>query len=326
MRKRVNLRDVAADAGVSVATVSRVMNSPASVAPATRERVEGAMRRLQWVPSAAARAINSGRTRFVGALVPTLDSDIFARVLANLEQGLTAQRLSLVVATTDDDPKIEVAKARALVDIGAEGLIVSGMTRSPDFHDLIDRARLPTIAISCHDPEYSMPTIGYDNHGAALAALGHLTELGHRRIAVLHGPVRNDRTRLRVAALQGQGDLSFHETALSTKGGCEGVRAVLAGYRPSAILCLSDVIAAGAMAEVQRQGLRVPADMSVMGLDDLPGSAHLYPALSTIHLPVSRMGRGVADALAGWVERDEKPHPHLLDFELIARASTGPCP
>ncbi len=327
MRKRANLRDVAADAGVSVATVSRVMNSPATVAPATRERVEGAMRRLQWVPSAAARAINSGRTRFVGALVPTLDSDIFARVLANLEQGLTAQRLSLVVATTDDDPDIEVAKARALLDIGAEGLIVSGMTRSPDFDELVARARLPVIAISCHDPDYRMPTIGYDNHGAALAALSHLTGLGHRRIAVLHGPLRNDRTQRRVLALQGQGDadLTFHETALSTAGGCQAVQCVLSGPRPSAILCLSDVIAAGAMAEVQRHGLRIPDDMSVMGLDDLPGSAHLYPALSTIHLPVSRMGRAVADALAGWVERDEKPDPQLLDHELVVRGSTGPC-
>ena len=127
-RKRANLRDVAAAAQVSVATVSRVMNAPETVAEKTRARVEQAMQELRWLPSAAARAINSGRTRFVGALVPTLEHDIFARVLAGLERQLASHRLSLVVATTDDDPRIEAEKAQGLIDIGAEGLMVSGMT------------------------------------------------------------------------------------------------------------------------------------------------------------------------------------------------------
>ena len=138
-RKRANLRDVAAAAQVSVATVSRVMNAPETVAEKTRARVEQAMQELRWLPSAAARAINSGRTRFVGALVPTLEHDIFARVLAGLERQLASHRLSLVVATTDDDPRIEAEKAQGLIDIGAEGLMVSGMTHTPEFFGLIER-------------------------------------------------------------------------------------------------------------------------------------------------------------------------------------------
>lgn len=328
-RRRANLRDVAATAGVSVATVSRVLNSPQSVAPDTRERVQQAMRSHHWVPSAAARAINSGRTRFVGALVPTLDHDIFARVLAGQERQLASHQLSLVVATTQGDPQVEAQKAKGLVDIGAEGLIVSGMTHAAEFHDLITQSRLPAVAISCFDPGYELPTIGYDNAGAAQTALQHLVGLGHRRIAVLHGAVKNnDRTRARIDALRDQQaglDLNFHEVTLSTAGGCDGVAALMADRCGStALLCLSDVLAAGAIFELQRRGVSVPDRISVMGIDDLPGSAYLYPQLTTVHLPVSRMGQAAADAIAGWVETQEVPKPRLLDFELVIRASTAP--
>lgn len=326
-RKRANLRDVAAEAGVSVATVSRVMNTPDSVAEPTRTRVEQAMAQLRWVPSAAARAINSGRTRFVGALVPTLDHDIFARVLAGMERQLATHRLSLVVATTGGDPDVEAEKAKGLVDIGAEGLVVTGRAHADAFYKLIERCQLPAVATSCHDPDYLLPTIGYDNGGAAQTALDHLGQLGHKRIAVLHGPsASNDRTQARIAALRQRTDafdLSFHETELSISGGCASVRDIWQGLRPTALLCLSDVIANGALLELQRAGVSVPGHVSVVGLDDLPGSTHLYPALTTIHLPVVRMGERAADAIATWVETQTRPTSCLLDFNLVVRESTA---
>ncbi|KIC17404.1 substrate-binding domain-containing protein [Leisingera sp. ANG-DT] len=327
-RKRANLRDVAAAAGVSVATVSRVMNAPETVAEATRKKVEEAMNSLHWVPSAAARAINTGRTRFVGALVPTLDNAIFARVLASMESRLAAHRLSLVVATTDNDPAQEAEKAKGLVDIGAEGLIVSGITHAPQFYSLIERCQLPTVSTSFYDPGYRLPTIGYDNAAAARTALTHLTDLGHRRIAVVHGPsASNDRTRSRIAGLEGHSpkpDLSFHEVPLSIAGGCEAGRGILqAEEQPSAVLCLSDVLASGVLFELQREGVAVPQEKSVMGLDDLAASAHLFPALTTVHLPVSRMGTAAADAIASWVETQQAPTPSLLKSKLVVRDSTA---
>ncbi|WP_424930829.1 LacI family DNA-binding transcriptional regulator [Amaricoccus macauensis] len=328
-RRRANLRDVATAANVSVATVSRVLNAPGTVAETTRKRVEEAMTSLRWVPSAAARAINSGRTRFIGALVPTLVHDIYARVLGSLESQLALHRLSLVVATTQDDPEIEARKARGLIDIGAEGLIVSGMTHAQDFYDLIERGAIPVVATSCHDPRYFLPTVGYDNAGAARAALDHLRSLGHRRILVVHGPsANNDRTRARIAGIidhDPQAELSFLESPLSIGGGCETVRGIDWSERKwTACLCLSDVIATGVLFELQRQGVSVPSQVSVIGTDDLPGSAHLCPELTTVHLPVSRMGLAAADAIAGWVETQETPQDRLLDFDLIVRASTAP--
>ncbi|MFW8595036.1 substrate-binding domain-containing protein [Cribrihabitans neustonicus] len=327
-RKRANLRDVAAAAGVSVATVSRVMNSPDAVSEATRQRVQEAMDTLRFIPSAAARAISTGRTRFVGALVPTLDNAIFARFLSTLESQLAERRLSLVVATTDGLPEVEAEKAGTLVKIGAEGLIVSGLDHDPALYALIERGQIPAVATSYYSLDFGLPTIGYDNAAAALTALSHLTGLGHRRISVIHGPTRtNDRTGARAEALRrhpGGAELEFHQVPLSIEGGCQGVQAVLES-RPeiSAILCLSDVQATGALYELQRRGISVPDKLSLMGIDDLPGSAHTAPGLTTVHLPVGQMGVAAADALSSWLETETAPDPVLLESRLVTRNSTG---
>ncbi|SLN73807.1 Ribose operon repressor [Falsiruegeria litorea R37] len=326
-KKRVNLRDVAKAAGVSVATVSRVLNSPNAVTEKTRTRVQEVIDQLNFVPSAAARAINSGRTRFVGALVPTLDNAIFARFLAALERTLGEHQLSLVVATTNSDQELEANKAKGLLDIGAEGLIVSGITHSADLRALIDRARVPTIATSYFDKSCALPTIGYDNCGAALLALEHLYDLGHRRVAVVHGPAQNnDRTQDRIRGLklfEQKTELSWVEAPIGLQGGAEAARQVLShGPKPDAILCLSDVLAMGMLFGLQGMGVSVPQDLSLMGIDDLPGSAVTVPPLSTVHLPVHRMGEQAATALANWVEHDTRPDHQQLDAHLIVRGST----
>lgn len=325
-KKRANLRDVAKAAGVSVATVSRVLNEPDLVRAETRERVQSAIATLKFVPSAAARAINSGRTRFVGALVPTLDNAIFARFLAALERELSEHGLSLVVATTDSSLDVEAEKAQALVDIGAEGLIVTGATHSAAFRDLIDRTMLPTIITSFFDAENPLPTIGYDNQAAAQLALRHLTDLGHRRIAVAHGPVQNnDRTQARLAGLHAlgwDGEISFYETEISLDGGAATARSIWeAQTLPDAILCLSDVVALGMLFGLQSLEVKVPGQVSLMGIDDLPSSSVSVPTLTTVHLPVSQMGKRAAGALARWIEAQERPVPERLEPRLVARAS-----
>lgn len=328
IKKRANLRDVAKAADVSVATVSRVINSPNAVTESTRRRVQEAIDQLNFVPSAAARAINSGRTRFVGALVPTLDNAIFARFLDALEKRLGVHQLSLVVATTDYELDTEAAKAKELLDIGAEGLIVVGVTHTPEFHALIERTKRPAIATSFFDPDGVLPTIGYDNAAAARIAMQHLHDLGHRRIAVVHGPeLSNDRTQARLDGIREMRlglELSFFEANVSLQGGVEAADAMhTAGSRPEAILCLSDVLAMGTLFGLQKRGIDVPGDLSLMGLDDLPGSAVAVPALTTVHLPVSRMGELAANALADWVESDKRPHSMQLPATLVTRNSTA---
>ena len=328
-KKRSNLRDVARFAEVSVATVSRVLNSPEVVKSDTRERVEKAIELLGFYPSAAARAINSGRSKIVGALIPTLDNDIFALTVDAIESRLGDFGFSLVVATTNEDPEMEALKAKELLDIGVEGLFLSGVSHSEALYALIDRTRVPAVAISYYDPGFRYPTVGYDNRAAAKLALDHLLELGHRRIAVVHGPVAsNDRTRERaIGATVERDDVSqvFFETEISVAGGSEIViRALKERQDFDAYLCVTDVLAFGVLFELQRAGIAVPGEVSVMGLHDLPIAESTNPRLSTVRLPARRMGKRAAEALAIWVEQDERPKPTCFPSSLKIRETTGP--
>lgn len=327
-QKRANLRDVAKTASVSVATVSRVLNAPALVSEDTRTRVQSAIETLHFVPNAAARAINSGRTRLVGALVPTLDNAIFARFLSSLEEGLGSYGLSLVVATTDGDEGAEAIKAERLVNIGAEALIVSGVSHNSEFDALVRRTRLPTIATSYFDEHYHLPTIGYNNADASAMALQHLTSAGHRNIAVFHGPTeKNDRTRARLQGLRNAApdvQLHFFTADIAMEGGTGATQAFLAsGLKCTALLCFSDILAASALVELRRHGLDVPSHLSVIGVDDLSVSAYSEPRLTTVRLPVTRMGYDTANAIAGWIEKQTVPKSLLLECELIIRDSTS---
>lgn len=326
-KKRANLRDVARAAGVSVATVSRVLNSPMQVSPDTRARVNAKITELNFMRSAAARAINTGRSKILGALIPTLNSDIFALTISALENRLADFGFSLVVATTDEDPETETRKAQELLDIGVEGLVLSGITHSHEMLNLIERAEIPAIVISYHDPSYHLPTIGYDNEEAGQKAFQHLIALGHKRIAVVHGPVaHNDRTRARLAGIKGAPDaveVAFFETELSVSGGCQiAARLLREGQTFDAFLCVSDLLAFGVIFELQRAGHVLPQAASVMGIHDLPGADMIVPRLSTIRLPVSEMGQKAAEALADWVERDQRPAALSLPTVLVEREST----
>lgn len=327
-KKRSNLRDVAAEAGVSVATVSRVLNAPEKVAAPTRARVEAAITALRFIPSAAARAMNRGRSGTVAALLPTLDNSIYARVVNALETRLADRGLSLVVAQTKDDPELELKRAREMVDIGVEALIVAGVTHNPALYDLADMADMPVVAISYFEQHSRLPTIGYDNQEAAWLAARHLMGLGHNRIAVLHGPVaKNDRMRQRKAALdalQSAPNFLFLEVPLSVEGGYKALNneAVVAA-KPTAFLCFSDVIAHGALARAAALGLKVPKDVSIIGMEDLPSSQFTFPALTTIALSVEGMGEQTADALFQWLETDTVPLSIRLPVSLVQRETTG---
>ncbi|MEO0372878.1 MAG: LacI family DNA-binding transcriptional regulator, partial [Pseudomonadota bacterium] len=305
-KKRPNLRDVSREAGVSVATVSRVLNTPSVVQKDTRARVEAKIEELGFVRSAAAFAINSGRSRLLGALIPTLESDIFSLTISSIEQTLVEHGFSLIVATTDDDPEKEASKARELVDVGVEGFFVTGVDHSDALYDLLRRTKVPAVAISYYDDGYHLPTVGYDNRLAAETACAHLLELGHKRVVVIHGPLTgNDRNIARVeatrSALRAQ-SCWFFEGPISVAGGVAATQRAIKECAPfDAIFCMSDVMAFGALHELHRAGLSVPGDVSIVSIHNLPASEFTHPPLTTVNLPARQMGRRAAECLAQWV-------------------------
>ncbi|MEM8569626.1 MAG: LacI family DNA-binding transcriptional regulator [Pseudomonadota bacterium] len=325
--KRATLRDVARYAKVSVATVSRVLNDSALVSQATRERVEDTIEVLGFVPSAAARTLNSGNSRTIGALVPTLDHSIFARYLDALENQLSKQGYALIVSVTGGVPSVEERKAFGLLDLGVEGLVVSGCTHSTRFDALVDRFRVPVLITSYFDTEARYPTIGYDNRAIATKALRYLRSLGHQSVSVIHGATDvNDRILARIEAIREAAvdvTVKFWPVSMDVPGGADAVREMAKQKDwSSALLCLSDVQALGALFELQRQGVLVPRDISIMGFDDLEWSAVSAPGITSISLPAREMGTHAANALVAWIRTGERAQPMSIGAEIVVRGST----
>lgn len=323
---RATILDVARVAGVSDATVSRALNKPETVSARTRDRVQAAIKDTGYVPNPLAKAMVSGRTFTVGALVPTLNHAIFSKFLNALEDTLSQSGFSLVVAVTEGDGAVEVEKARKLLAMGIEGLVVSGMTHNAGLVDECKRFAIPLVATSYYQPSAAIPTIGYDNEVAAKLAATHLAGLGHETVAVWHGPVAdNDRTRSRLKGLKEVAEdtgLTFHftETSLDYAGGA----AAQIDPSATALLCLSDVLAMGAMFTLQGQGVRVPDDLSVMGFDDMEPSAFLSPPLTTVRLPIADMGHTTGQAICDYLQAGQPIAPRELSADLVIRQSTGP--
>lgn len=324
------IRHVAREANVSVTTVSRVMNGSEKVSPATREKVLKAAEKLHFTPSRTAIALVTKRTRTVGVVVPYLDNSIFSSMVHEIEQTLSGLGYFLVIAVSNNRLEEETKSADRLLAMGAEGLILSGADHDAALLSRLSVRNIPVIFTSIWNETAEYPTIGYDNFGLARIAVRHLEKLGHRSIAVLHGPSdRSDRTRERIRGLvEGKSDrttLLFFEGEVSAEAGARGTRRALErSPKPTAVIGLSDIIALGAIFEANRQGLTLPADLSIMGFDNLEWSEECCPRLTTLELPTRRMARAAAEAIVAKLETDQPIAPICFDGSLIIRESTAP--
>ncbi|MBA3598388.1 MAG: LacI family DNA-binding transcriptional regulator [Methylibium sp.] len=329
-----NIEDVAAAAGVSTATVSRVLNKPASVREALRGRVIEAVTRLGYVPHAGARALKLQRSGTVGAIFPTIDNAIFAQAIDALQQRLADAQLQLLIATSGYDLDTEARQAMNLVTRGADALALCGVGQSPQLLQFLRQRELPTVHAMTYPPPPGMVCVGFDNARAIGQAVRYLLDLGHRRIAMLAGIVRdNDRAAARVAGVRqalenaGVGLAPQHlvERRYGLAEAREGFRALMAAVpAPTAIVCGNDVLAFGALLEAARMGIAVPAALSIVGFDDLEMARHIRPALTTLHVPTQQMWHAVADRLVAALGQLPVPAATEVEVELVVRESTGP--
>ncbi len=329
--KKPGVRSLAKVTGLSVATISRVLNKSDSVTGETRDRVLKAMQEIGFTPNASARALATKRTRTIGAVVPTLAHSIFARFLNAVERKLAEHGYGLVIATTGDDPDIEEKRARELLNLGAEGLIFSGADHTEALIDWLATAGVPAVWTSVSEGRHGVPGIGYNNHTIGWKAIRYLLSLGHRNIAVIHGPTaNNDRTRMRIEGVKAgargsDASVRFLETSLDVKGGSQAARRILGEpSSPSAAFCLSDILALGVLFEAERRDIAVPDRLSLMGCDDLDWSAHSTPPLTTLRLPTARMGQKAAKALVDHLEDARPISDQELDASILERQSTAP--
>ena len=334
--KPVRLSDVARRAGVSTASVSRVVNAPERVRPELRRRVEAALTEMRYVPHGAARALASQRSRTVGAVVPTLGIAIFAKGIEALQARLHEAGYTLLIAGTDNDRAKELEVTRALIERGVDGLALVGTDHAPALEEMLDASGMPYVNTYLYDPAAERPCIGIDNRAATYRLTRHLIELGHREFAVLTSPRgNNDRVAARFAGIRDC--LEDHGIALppgavvevpyGIADGRGGLRALLAyGRRFTALPCTTDVIAFGALAECRARGIAVPDDLSITGFDDLDPAAHLDPPLTTVVVPAEELGRRTADYLLDRIAGRPVPDRTELPASLVLRGSTAPPP
>jgi LacI family transcriptional regulator len=330
----VTLGDVAREAGVSPATVSRVLNRPETVRGELREAVRRVVDRLGYLPHGAARALASRRSQTIGAIVPTLDNAIFARCLDALQRRLNAAGYVLLLATTEYERGREKTELQALLERGVDGIMLVGGDHDPALYTHLGAKGLPFVNTWVYDPAAGRPCIGFDNRGAARRLTNYLLDLGHRRFAMIAGiTLHNDRAAERVAgvreALAARGlelrPERLVERPYTIAEGRGAMRMMLAlPDPPTAVICGNDILAIGALAECLAARVAVPDHVSVTGFDDIELAAHLQPPLTTIRVPSAEMGRRAAEYLLDRLAERITPGIVQLPVELILRGTTAP--
>ncbi|WP_066705684.1 LacI family DNA-binding transcriptional regulator [Curvibacter delicatus] len=326
--------DVARMAGVSTATVSRVLNRPESVSEALRKKVTTAVSRLGYVPHAGARALMLRRSGTVGAVFPTVDNAIFAKAIDALQRRLALSDMQLLIATSGYDIENEMRQAINLVTRGADALALCGFSQHAELLRFMRQRDLPCVHVMVYEPDGEHISVGFDNSAAMAQATQYLIDLGHRHIAMLAGVTRNnDRATQRVEGvrrtLQAAGlDLPSKrlvERPYALADAREGLRQLMAQKpAPTAVICGNDVLAFGAMLEAASLGLQVPSDLSIVGFDDLEMARHLRPALTTVRVPTEAMWTTAADRLVAAIRGEAFPRSTEIDVALVVRQSTGP--
>jgi LacI family transcriptional regulator len=332
------IKDVARLAGVSVATVSRVLNASAPVRDATRARVLDVARQLRFAPNGSARTLSRRRSGALGVILPDLHGEFFSELLRGIDQEAQRAGHSLLVSSSHHDShgvSVAVRTMRGRVD----GLLVM----APDVEAAALDAALPDglpVVLLNRAPGVTAASVMVDNFGGAHAMTTHLLALGHRRIGFVAGAVDNADSEERElgyrAALQEAGvafDAELYVRGdFTEEGGWRGARELLARPEPpSVIFAANDAMAVGVLSALREMEIPVPADVAVVGFDDIPIARFLNPPLTTVRVGIAALGaRGAALLLRDIAER---PPPHrdprrdILPTVVVVRASCGAaCP
>jgi DNA-binding LacI/PurR family transcriptional regulator len=324
------IRDVAARAGVSHQTVSRVINASPRVTEATRERVLTAIRDLSFVPSPMARGLISNQTRSIGIVTDDISDHFFARVAAGAEVEARRRGYYLMIASVEPDDD-EGGYLRLMLERRVEGLILArpSVPLAPADLDAARSAGVPLVAVGFGDLP-GFPVVDVNNRQGSYDATRHLLEHGHRQIATLVGPAAWPSAAARLEgyrqALREEGVAELVERAADwglESGRAAAARLLERGAPFTALFAHSDLIALGAIRQLRDAGLRVPDDISVVGYDDLPVAEYVEPALTTVHQPMREVGALAAGFVLDQLSGVAAPttEAHLLPAVLVARQS-----
>ena len=343
----VTLADIAAQAGVSTASVSRAMNSPDKVSDATRTRVLQTVAELNWVPSGAAKALATRQTRTIGAITATLGNANVAAELEALQRRLMDAGYVLLLACSGLNESNEIEQAKRLLERGVDALVLHhSSAHGREIWALVESLKVPTIVTRASEAVQGHTTVGYDGRKAFRRLTQHLIDLGHKRfgLMMIASPQVERRGTLdpdpRVGSAYAGVIEALHEVGLviapghrtntyfSIGKGRVNFRKIMSTQpRPTALVCMNDQLAVGALFEAAAMGLRVPQDVSVVGFDDMELSALVTPPLTTMRTPDWEMGEVTAECVVDILSSRAPPvYRRELNLEFVLRSSTGPPP
>jgi LacI family transcriptional regulator len=337
-RPSATLRDVADAAGVSIATVSRVLTGARPSRPATRDRVLEAAAQLEYRPSAPARALKLQQTHTLGLLITDIENPFFPEVVRAVEDAAHLRGYAVLLCNATDDPERELAYIELLLERRVDGIIVAASQVSSRHAALLARAPVPVVLVNGDAPRSGLASITSDNRGGARLATEHLLGLGHRRLGHITAPRSNAAAALRLGgvrdALRAAGiprdTLEVTEGDAHVAGGERATRELLErAPGTTAIVCYNDLTAIGALRALRAIGCAVPRDVSVVGFDDIDLARWTDPPLTTIAQQKGEMGRWAFARIAELSPpsrfRTRRTAPNRrLATQLVVRGSTGP--
>lgn len=335
---RPSAKDVARLAGVSTATVSRVLNSPELVDSQTQQLVRKAVSKLRYVPHGVARALRSARSQMVGAIVPSFDYALYARTTSAMQTILDNKGYSVVLTEHHYDLKAELRITEQLIRHGVDAFVFVGLDHDPALFTMLENYGRPYVLAWGVDANGRHPSIGFDNRAAMFAMTQQLIRLGHTRFGLLSAFTQgNDRARERGAGVRAaltQAGLSLPDDCVmygsidlaTTTGMMHRLLEHGPSKRPTAVIGTNDIFAVGAMLACRKVGIRIPEDISVTGCDNTDLGATQTPTLTSIRTPVTEIGRAAAEQVIARLEGRPYQHSILLPFEIVIRGSVGPPP
>ena len=342
------IADVARLAGVSTATVSRVLSGTAAARIETRDRVLDAARTLDFRPSLVARSLKRRSTLTLGLIVTDIENPYFPQLVRAVEDAARAEGYGVLLCNADDDAEREAALLDVLAERRVDGLIVAASRLGTRQRDWLSNPPVPVVLVNASPSDVPLPSIRSDNRTGGELATRHLLELGHRRLAYLAPPPRNLDAPERLAgvrscvAASGGSDgtrratLAIAHGTPTVEGGERAMEEVLASSaparRPTGAIAYNDLMAIGALRAVRQFDLRVPDDVSIVGFDDVAFAAYAEPPLTTVRQSTAEMGRWAVETLTERL-RGARVEPAaswreavVLPVTLQVRASTGPAP
>lgn len=327
------IKDVAALAGISYTTVSHVLNKTRPVSEEVRLKVEAAIQRLDYVPSAVARSLKAKTTATIGLLVPNSLNPYFAELARGIEDYCERNGYCVILCNSDDNPDKQRSYLRVLLEKRIDGLIVASAGGDSGLAQGLAGVRTPMVIVDRGLEGLDADLVRIDHEYGAYLATRHLLQLGHRDIASIGGPAHTRVAQMRLAgfcrALKEAGvqvpTERMIESDFTSTGGYNAAAVLLASNPPTAIFAGNDMMGIGALRAAAERNIRVPSELSVIGFDDIQMSRYVYPALTTVGQSILQLGEMAAQVLLRRIAAPQlATDQQIVTPSIVLRESTAP--